>query len=89
MLRIYFVQRWFNRSDPTGRGGAVRQRVEPGVRRVELGYDVVPDEATILRFRHLLEPHQLTAALFGGIRKRMLDQRRSQRRAQGRAIQNA
>lgn len=31
---------------------------------VELGVDVVPDESTILRFRHLLEQHQLTSAIF-------------------------
>ena len=32
--------------------------------RVELGDDIVPDETTILRFRHLLEEHRLTAAIF-------------------------
>jgi IS5 family transposase len=31
---------------------------------VELGDDVVPDETTILRFRHLLEHHRLTEAIF-------------------------
>ena len=32
--------------------------------RVELGDDVVPDETTILRFRHLLEKHGLTKGIF-------------------------
>jgi Transposase domain (DUF772) len=32
--------------------------------RVELGDDVVPDESTILRFRHLLEKHGLTKGIF-------------------------
>jgi IS5 family transposase len=35
--------------------------------RVELGDDVVPDETTILRFRHLLETHHLTAAIFEAV----------------------
>ena len=35
--------------------------------RVELGDDVVPDETTILRFRHLLEQHGLTCAIFEAI----------------------
>ncbi len=34
---------------------------------VDLGEDDVPDETTILRFRHLLEPHRLTAAIFEAI----------------------
>ena len=32
--------------------------------RVELGDDMIPDESTILRFRHLLEQHKLTEAIF-------------------------
>ncbi len=34
---------------------------------VELGDDVVPDESTILRFRHLLEEHGLTKRIFDAI----------------------
>jgi IS5 family transposase len=33
--------------------------------RIELSEDVVPDETTILRFRHRLEKHGLTAKIFG------------------------
>jgi transposase, IS5 family len=32
-----------------------------------LGDDAVPDETTILRFRHLLEQHKLTGAMFEAI----------------------
>ena len=35
---------------------------------VDLSDDAVPDESTILRFRHLLEEHQLTAAMFASVR---------------------
>ena len=31
---------------------------------LELGEDALPDETTILRFRHLLERHQLTEKIF-------------------------
>ena len=68
MLRIYFVQQWFNLSDPAAEDALYDSE---SIRRfvgVELGDDVVPDETTILRFRHLLEQHQLTAALFTAIR---------------------
>jgi IS5 family transposase len=68
MLRIYFVQQWFNLSDPQAEDALYDSE---SIRRfvgVELGDDVVPDETTILRFRHLLERHQLTEQLFATIR---------------------
>jgi Transposase domain (DUF772) len=67
MLRIYFVQQWFDSSDP-GAEDAIYD--SESIRRfvgVELGEDVVPDESTILRFRHLLEEHDLTKAIFDEI----------------------
>ena len=75
MLRLYFVQQWFNLSDPQAEDALYDSE---SIRRfvgVELGDDVVPDESTILRFRHLLERHQLTAALFEAIRERLTAQR--------------
>jgi len=41
--------------------------------RVELGHDLVPDETTILRFRHLLEEHRLTAALFEAVKTLLVE----------------
>jgi IS5 family transposase len=35
---------------------------------VELGHDPIPDETTILNFRHLLERHNLTEALFEAVK---------------------
>lgn len=59
MLRIYFLQHWFNLSDP----GAEDALYESGVPRrftgVDLGRAAAPDESTILNFRHLLERHEL------------------------------
>ena len=42
---------------------------------IELSVDAVPDESTILRFRHLLERHQLTEAMFAAVRT-LLEERR-------------
>jgi len=59
MLRTYFLQQWFNLSDP---GMEEAFYDSPALRRfagVDLGVAAAPDETTILRFRHLLEQHEL------------------------------
>src|SRR5450759_1892157 len=59
MLRTYFVQQWFNLSDP----GVEEALYESAALRrfvgVDLGVVPAPDETTICRFRHLLEKHDL------------------------------
>jgi len=67
MLRIYFLQQWFNLSDPQAEDAIYDSESMRRFARVELGDDIVPDETTILRFRHLLEQHQLTAVIFDEI----------------------
>ncbi len=42
---------------------------------IELGEEAIPDETTILRFRHLLEKHQLTEQIFAEIRT-LLEEKR-------------
>ena len=58
MLRIHFMQQWFTLSDP-----AMEEALHgmPLFREFAgLGWDTrMPDESTILRFRHLLERHKL------------------------------
>ena len=67
MLRIYFLQQWFNLSDPQAEDAIYDSESMRRFARVELGDEVVPDESTILRFRHLLEQHGLTQAIFDAI----------------------
>ena len=59
MLRIYFLQQWFNLSDP----GVEEALYDSAVLRqfvgIDLGQEPVPDETTVCKFRHLLEEHQL------------------------------
>src|ERR1700686_3150638 len=67
MLRIYFLQQWFNLSDPQAEDAIYDSESMRRFARVELGDEVVPDESTILRFRHLLEQHGLTHAIFDAV----------------------
>ena len=75
MLRIYFLQQWFNLSDPQAEDAIYDSESMRRFARVELGDEVVPDESTILRFRHLLEQHGLTEAIFNSITG-LLEERR-------------
>lgn len=68
MLRIYFMQQWFNLSDPAAEDAIYDSESMRRFAGVELAEDVVPDETSILRFRHLLEQHKLTEAIFVGVR---------------------
>ena len=75
MLRIYFLQHWFNLSDPQAEDAIYDSESMRRFARVELGDDVVPDESTILRFRHLLEQQRLSEAIFAAVRE-LLEERR-------------
>ena len=63
MLRVHIVQMCYNLSDPAMEGllyEAKSVRRFAGLRLT----DPIPDESTILHFRHLLERHQLGQGLF-------------------------
>jgi IS5 family transposase len=75
MLRIYFLQQWFNLSDPQAEDAIYDSESMRRFARVELSEDVVPDETTILRFRHLLEEHRLTGKIFDAIRDLLTEKR--------------
>jgi transposase, IS5 family len=68
MLRIYFMQQWFNLSDPAMEDSLYDSESMRRFAQIELIDDAVPDESTILRFRHLLEQYQLTQKIFGLVR---------------------
>src|SRR5580704_6875714 len=75
MLRIYFLQQWFNLSDPQAEDAIYDNESMRRFARVELGDEVVPDESSILRFRHLLEQHGLTHAIFDAVADLLEEQR--------------
>jgi transposase, IS5 family len=64
MLRIYCLQQWFDLSDPGAEEALYDSEAMRRFVRIDLGEDVIPDESTILNFRHLLERHRLTEAFF-------------------------
>jgi IS5 family transposase len=67
MLRVHFLQHWYGYSDP-----AMEDALHdiPALRRfagLDAGNSRMPDETTILNFRHLLEAHQLAESLFNEV----------------------
>ncbi len=75
MLRIYFLQQWFNLSDPAAEEALYDSEAMRRFAGLELTEDSIPDETSILRFRHLLEAHGLTEAIFAEV-KQLLEERR-------------
>ena len=63
MLRLYFLQQWFNLSDPGVEEALYDSVVLRQFVGVDLGQEPVPDETTVCKFRHLLEEHQLGGAM--------------------------
>src|SRR5271165_5182305 len=59
MLRIYFLQQWFNLSDPAMEEALYDSAVMRQFVGIDLGQEPVPDETTVCKFRHLLEEHKL------------------------------
>lgn len=64
MLRIHFLQHWFNLSDPAVEEALYDSRSMRNFVGIDLGREPVPDETTICKFRHLLEGHNLGKELF-------------------------
>lgn len=67
MLRIYCLQQWYQLSDPSMEEALYDMESMRRFAGIDLGSDVVPDETTILNFRHLLEANDLTAAIFAAV----------------------
>lgn len=68
LLKIHFLQQWFNLSDPAAEE-AVYDRISfQKFLNIDL-MDGAPDETTILNFRHLLEEHKLPEKIFKLVNK--------------------
>jgi len=59
MLRIYFLQQWFNLSDPAVEEALYDSPLMRQFAQIDLGHEPVPDETTVCKFRHLLEERNL------------------------------
>lgn len=64
MLRMYFLQQWFNLSDPAVEEALYDSAAMRQFAGIDLGSEPVPDETTVCKFRHLLEQHGLGERLF-------------------------
>jgi transposase, IS5 family len=64
MLRIHFLQQWYGYSDPAMEDALHDIAVVRRFAGLDAGCSRMPDETTILNFRHLLEAHQLAESLF-------------------------
>ncbi len=68
ILCIYFIQQWYGLSDPAAE--ELLYDIESMCRfeGLELGENAIPDETTILNFRHLLEKHKLISKIFEDVK---------------------
>ena len=70
MLRIYFLQQWFNLSDTAVEEALYDSLAMRRFVGIDLGREPVPDE-TVYRFRHLLEEHDLGRRLFDEVQRHL------------------
>ncbi len=71
MLRIYLVQQWFNLSDPAVEEALYDSLSLRDFVRIDLGKEPVPDETTVLKFRHLLEEHNLGGEMLEAVNQHL------------------
>lgn len=71
MLRIYFLQQWFNLSDPAVEEALYDSASMRAFVDIDLGRESAPDETTVCKFRHLLEKHGLGGQLFEATRRHL------------------
>ena len=67
MLRMYFVQHWFNLADEACEDALLDSTALRRFVGIDLGRERVPDATTLLKFRRRLEEHQLGQALFAKV----------------------
>ena len=64
MLRIHLMQQWYSLSDPGMEEALIEQPIMRRFAGIDLISDRIPDETTILTFRHLLEQNELGGQIF-------------------------
>lgn len=67
MLRVYFLQQWYALADEALEDALHDSQALQRFARIELDAEGVPDATTLLKFRHLLETHDLCQAIFAAI----------------------
>ena len=67
MLRVYFLQQWYALADEALEDALYDSQALQGFARIDLAAEGVPDATTLLKFRRLLETHDLCKGLFTAI----------------------
>ena len=67
MLRVYFLQQWYALADEALEDARYDSQALQHFARVDLHAEGVPAATTLLKFRHLLETHDLCKGLFSAI----------------------
>lgn len=67
MLRIYFLQQWYALADEALEDAIYDSQAMRLFTGIDLSVEGVPDATTLLKFRHLLEQHQLTARILAEV----------------------
>lgn len=75
MLRIYFLQQWFNLSDPAVEEALYDMVSMRAFAGIDLGEAPVPDETTVCKFRHLLERHSLGPAILREVNQHLVSRK--------------
>ena len=67
MLRVYFLQQWYGLADEALEDALYDSQALRSFARIDLNAEGVPDATTLLKFRRLLETHDLCKGLFTAI----------------------
>ena len=71
MLRLYLLQTWYNLSAEGLEDAVYDSQSLRQFSRIDLAHESVPDASTLLKFRHLLEKHQLPERMSEDLRQRL------------------
>ena len=73
MLRIHFMQQWFGLSDPAMEEALHDMALFREFAQLDAGATRLPDESTILRFRHLLEANNLATQMLATVNAKLIE----------------
>ena len=73
MLRIHLMQQWYSLSDPAMEDALIEVPIMRRFAGIDMFSERIPDETTILAFRHLLEKHNLGKQIFQTVKAHLKD----------------
>ena len=74
MLRIHLLQQWFTLSDPLMEEMLIDTPCFRRFAGIDMVSERIPDETTILNFRHLLEEHGIGERIFEAVKQTLKEQ---------------